>query len=157
MLAWISFLVYQEHNGDIILYLWWLIDFQRWKISFPTRRLVMLFRELFFREVVRLHGLPRSLVSDRDTKFVVYFWQTLWKKLKIELKFSSSHHPQTNGQIEVVNCGLGNLLRCFIGDKPKCQYMILPQVEFEYNNSINMSTSKSPFQIVYGNSARNAS
>ena len=49
--------------------------------------------ELFFREVVRLHGLPKSIVLDRDTKFVGYFWHLLWKKLKTNLKFSSSHHP----------------------------------------------------------------
>ena len=48
--------------------------------------------ELFFREVVRLHGLPMSVVSNRDTKFFGYFWCTLWKKLKIDFKFSSSHH-----------------------------------------------------------------
>ena len=48
---------------------------------------------LFFKEAVRLHGLPKSIISERDTKFVGYFWRTLWKKLKIELKFSSSHHP----------------------------------------------------------------
>ena len=53
--------------------------------------------ELFFKKVVRLHSLPRSIVSDRDTKFVGYFWQTFWKKLKIDLKFSSSHHPQSDG------------------------------------------------------------
>lgn len=49
--------------------------------------------ELFFREMVRLHGLPKSIFSNRDTKFVGYFWRTLWKKLKINLKFSSVHHP----------------------------------------------------------------
>ena len=76
--------------------------------------------------MVRLHGLPRSMVSDRDTKIFGYFWWTLWKKLKIDLKFSSSHHPQTDGQIEVVNRSLGNLLRCFVGDKPKGCDIILP-------------------------------
>ena len=69
--------------------------------------------------MVRLHGLQKSIVSDRDTKFVVYFWRILWKKLKIELKFSYAHHPQNDGQIEVVNRSLGNLLSYLVGDKPK--------------------------------------
>ena len=77
--------------------------------------------------------------------------------LKIDLKFSSSHHPQTDGQIEVVNRSLKNLLRCLDGDKPKGQDIILPQAEFAYNNSINRSTGKSPFQIMYGNNPRTAS
>ena len=75
--------------------------------------------DLFFREVVRLHGLPKSIVLDRDTKLVGYFWRTLWKKVEDRFEFSSSHHPKTNGQIEVVNHSLGNLLRCLVGDKPK--------------------------------------
>jgi hypothetical protein len=74
--------------------------------------------ELFFREVVRLHGLPKSIVSDRDTKIVCYFWITLWNKMKKILKFNFVHHPQTNGQIKVVNKSLANLLRCLVGDKP---------------------------------------
>ena len=65
--------------------------------------------------------------------------------MKTDLKFSSSHHPQTDGQTEVVNCSLGDLLRCLVGDKPKGCDMILPQAEFAYNNSINRSTGKSPF------------
>ena len=77
--------------------------------------------------------------------------------MKTDLKFNLSHHPQTYGQIEVVNHSLGNLLRCLVGDKPKGWDMILPQAEFAYNNSVNRSTGKSPFQIVYGNSLRTAS
>ena len=48
--------------------------------------------DLFFREVVRLNGLPKSIVSKKDTKFVGYFWRTLWKKLKTKLKFNFAHH-----------------------------------------------------------------
>ena len=77
--------------------------------------------------------------------------------MKTDLKFSSSHHPQTDGLTEVVNHNLGNLLRCLVGDNPKGWDMILPQVEFACNNFINRSTSKSPFQIMYGNNPRNAS
>ena len=76
--------------------------------------------------------------------------------MKIELNFSSTHHPQTDGQTKVVKRRLGNLLRCLVGDKPKGWDFILPQENNSYNSSVNMSTSRSPFQIVYGNSPRTA-
>ena len=106
--------------------------------------------KLFFREVVKLQGLPSTIVSDRDVKFISYFWKTLWKLFDTTLKFSSSFHPQTDGQIEVVNRSLGDMLRCLVGVKQGVWDLILLITEFVYNNSVNRSTGKSPFQIVNG-------
>ena len=69
---------------------------------------------LFFKEVVRLHGLPLSIVSYKDTKFMGNFWRTLWKRPGTKMSFSLAYHPQTDGQTEVVNMSLGNLLRSLV-------------------------------------------
>ena len=103
--------------------------------------------DIFFKEIVRLHQLPRSIISNTQSKFVGYFWKTLSNKMSIELKFSSTFHPQIDGQKEVVNGSLGNLLRCLVGDKPSNWELVLAQVEFAYNNSMNRSTG-TPFEIV---------
>lgn len=100
---------------------------------------------LFFTEIVRLHGLLKSIILDRDVKFIGHFWWTLWKKLDIKLNFSLSYHPQTDGQTKVVNQSLGNLLRSLVGENSRQWDRVLAQEEFAYNDSPNRSTGSSPF------------
>ncbi|KAL5738577.1 hypothetical protein ACOSP7_031338 [Xanthoceras sorbifolium] len=106
--------------------------------------------DLFFKEIVRLHGMPKTIVSDRDAKFLSYFWKTLWGKLGTKLLFSTTCHPQTDDQTEVVNRTLSALLRAIIQKNLKTWEDCLPHVEFAYNRSVHSATHFSPFEIVYG-------
>ena len=106
--------------------------------------------DLFFREVVRLHGIPKTIVSDRDVKFLSLFWRTLWNKLGTKLLFSTICHPQTDGQTEVVNRTLGTLLCALIQKNLKNWEECMPHIEFAYNRTLHSSTNCSPFEIVYG-------
>ena len=128
------------------------IDFPKWLISLHAKKDndATNIANLFFSEIVKLHGFPLSIVSDRDTTFVGHFWRTLWKKLGTNLSFSSSYHPQTNGKTEVVNRSLGNILRSQVYEHPKQWDLALAQTEFAHNDSPNRCTGMSPCQIVYG-------
>ncbi|CAA7053553.1 unnamed protein product [Microthlaspi erraticum] len=105
---------------------------------------------LFFREIYRLHGLPLSIVSNRDSRFLSHFWRSLWKLLRTSLDMSSAYYPQSDGQTEVVNRSLGNMLRCLVGSNIKSWDTILCKAEFAFNHAVNRSTSFSPFRVVYG-------
>ncbi|PKU79630.1 putative mitochondrial protein [Dendrobium catenatum] len=105
--------------------------------------------KLFFKEIVRLHGISRSLTSDRDVKFISHFWRELWKRFQTDLKMSSAYHPQTDGQTEVTNRTLASMLRCLVEDHPKRWEEVLGQAEFAYNSMPNRATGMCPFSIVY--------
>ena len=105
--------------------------------------------DLFFKKVVRLHGLPRSIVSDWDSKFLSHFWQTLWGKIRTKLLFSTKCHPQIDRQTEVVNKTLSTLLRAVIKKNLRTWEECLPHVEFAYSRIVHGITQMSLFEIVY--------
>ena len=103
--------------------------------------------DLYFQHVVKLHGIPRSIVNDRDSKFLSHFWRTLWKLIGTKLLFSTSLHPQTDGQNEVTNQTLGCLLRGLVSKTQKDWDIKLAHAEFAYNRSHSRTTKQSPFEI----------
>jgi len=105
--------------------------------------------DLFFKEVVHLHGLPRIIVFDRDTNFLSHYWRSLWSKHDTKILFSTTCHPQTYGQTEVENITLSSLLRAVVKRNIKTWEECLPHVEFAYNRTVHSTTQHSPFEIVY--------
>ena len=104
----------------------------------------------FFDHVFRLHGLPESIVCDRDPAFTSKFWEELFRLNRTSFNFSPAYHLQTNGQTEVVNCTLEMYLRCFSSPQPKEWVKWIAWAEYCYNTSIHTTTKKTPFEIVYG-------
>ena len=105
---------------------------------------------LFFDNIFKLHGLPKSIVCDRDPTFTSAYWRELFYLNGTSFNFSSSYHPKTDGQSEVVNRTLEMYLRCFTSSRPKEWLKWLPWAEFCYNTSWHSVIKKTPFEVVYG-------
>jgi transposase InsO family protein len=104
---------------------------------------------LYFAEIVRLHGVPNTIISDRDAKFLSHFRRTLWLKFGTKLLFSTTYHPQTDGQIGVVNLTLSTMLYAILKYNLKLWEECLPHIKFAYNRSMHSTLKVSPFQVVY--------
>jgi hypothetical protein len=105
---------------------------------------------LYVRDVVRLHGLPESIVSDRDTKFTSKFWREVHRILGTKLLMSTAFHPQTDGATERANRSIGQILRAVVQPDQRDWVEKLPMVEFALNSNISNSTGFSPFELNYG-------
>jgi transposase InsO family protein len=104
----------------------------------------------FMETVQKLHGSPKIIVSDRDPIFTGHFWTELFSCLGTQLAHSSSYHPQSNGQTEIVNKCLEGYLRCFVSDKQAQWFKWLPLAEWWYNTSFHTATKMTPFMALYG-------
>ena len=105
---------------------------------------------LFRDRVFCLHGMPKSIVSDRDAKFTSAFWRELHRLLGIQLTMSTAYHPQSDGQTERMNRVLEDMLRHFINRHHNDWDQYLATAEFAINNAENVSVQNTPFMLNHG-------
>ncbi|GJW61589.1 putative reverse transcriptase domain-containing protein [Tanacetum coccineum] len=109
---------------------------------------------LYLKEVVTRHGIPVSIICDRDPRFASNFWRSLQNALGTNLDMSTAYHPQTDGQSERTIQTLEDMLRACAIDFGKGWVNHLPLVEFSYNNSYHASIKAAPFEALYGRKCR---
>ena len=112
------------------------------------------YAEIYVRQIVRLHGVPVTITSDRDPKFTAAFWKSLHTALGTKLQFSTAYHPQTDGQSERTIQTLEDMLRACVLDFKGSWEEQLHLVEFAYNNSFQQSIGMAPFEALYGRACR---
>ena len=108
------------------------------------------FAKLFHKVVIRSHGWPRKLLSDRDARFTGHFWTEVTKSLGIHQALSTSFHPETDGQTEIANRVLEDALRSYTNPYHDDWDEYLYQVEFAMNNSYHETIKMTPFYAIYG-------
>jgi hypothetical protein len=115
---------------------------------------VATYAELYIAHILSLHGVSKTIVSDRRPQFVSKFWEELHKALDTKLLHSLAYHPQTSGQIERVNQILEDMLRACALEFSQKWDDCLPLGEFSYNNSYQESIKMAPFEALYGRRCR---
>jgi hypothetical protein len=99
----------------------------------------------FISKIVRLHGVPKTIISDRGSVFTWHFWTSLQEALGTQLNFSTMYHPETDGKTERTNQILEDMLRMYVMDQHKCWQEFLPPVEFAYNKNYQSTIKMAPF------------
>ena len=112
------------------------------------------FCRLYIREIVRLHGVPVTILSDRDPRFTSQFWKSFQKAMETQLSMSTAFHPQTDGQSKRTIQILEDMLRACVLDLNGSWEEHLPLVEFAYNNSYQASIQMAPYEALYGRPCR---
>ncbi|MCH88206.1 retrotransposon protein, partial [Trifolium medium] len=112
------------------------------------------YADLYIKEIVRLHGIPTSIVSDRDPRFTSRFWEAFQRAFGTRLSFSTAYHPQTDGQSERTIQTLEDMLRACVLDEGESWDKYLPLIEFAYNNSYHSSIGMAPYEALYGRKCR---
>ncbi|XP_020247802.1 uncharacterized protein LOC109825361 [Asparagus officinalis] len=113
-----------------------------------------LLTKMYINEIVRLHGVPISIVSDRDPRFTSEYWKSVHRALQTKLNFSLAYHPQTDGQSERTIQALEDMLRCCVLEMKGSWEDYLPLAEFAYNNSYQASIQMAPYELLYGRKCR---
>ena len=123
----------------------------------PTTKTVTapLMARIFVDTIYKHHGMPKTIISDRDPRFTSHFWRATWTLLGTTLKMSTTAHPQTDGQTERANRVLAEMLRSYIHPKQDDWEEYLPMLEFAYNDSTQRSSQHSPFYLNYGRHLHN--
>ncbi|GKB08934.1 putative reverse transcriptase domain-containing protein [Tanacetum coccineum] len=138
-------------------YFWVIVDrLTKFVIFTPMRETDSMDKlaRLYIKEVVARHGIPVSIICDRDPRFVSHFWRSLQKALGTSLDMSTAYHPETNGQSERTIQTLEDMLRACVIDFGNGWIKHLPLVEFSYNNSYHASIKAAPFEALYGRKCR---
>lgn len=123
---------------DMILYLWWWIVFLKWRISFRVRKQQMRTNSPFFfsEKYIGFTGYPYQSCLIETPDFLNHFWRSLWRLLRTSLDMSSAYHSKSDGQTEVTNRTLEDMLRCLVIDNIKTSISVLCQVEFAHNRAV---------------------
>ncbi|KAH0636086.1 hypothetical protein KY289_036001 [Solanum tuberosum] len=112
------------------------------------------YAKIYINEIVRLHGVPLSIISDRGSQFTSHFWKSFQKGLGTQVNLSTAFHPQTDGQAEHTIQTLEDMLRACVIDFKGSWDDHLPLIEFAYNNSYHSSIQMAPYEALYGRRCR---